>query len=294
MEDSNKFLKHLQDAGYVSTTFQSYRNSLHIDVGFDKTVTELSLDTGTWHTTITESFGKKLGLTTNAPGREIHVRGAFGESTRTEWDVRIDKFALGPVRARNLPAKVMAGSYGMVNGLLGMDTLVRFGAIVDFRVGVIHLRRSGIPEIEIDSFLEKLGYLQIKLTKHQFASITIENKTGWTLIDSGAASSIINKSFIRSLKLPTLVGDKLQVSDVRSESKQLEPMKIKKLKIGDHSIPDLIVGVTELDEERLPTPFAGLLGSEFLTAHRAILDCERGHLYLAKNPGKVSALRNAQ
>lgn len=299
LEDSNFLLKSLQQAGYVSVAAEPGQNVMRVKVVLNDTPALLCVDTGAETAVITQSIGKKAGLLDSAVAEEKTVSGAFGENTRKERAIRLDRLTLGPVRARNLPVRIRSGSYGPVDGLLGREALAHFGTIIDFGAGILHLRKSATAAAEIAPILDERGFFRVELTNELHAPVTVKGRTGWVFFDSGAGLSLFDRKMVKELNLPRF-DSRDEISDITGETRHLEGARILDFSLGTHRVREAQVGVTDLkDLRRLLeddgfTPLWGCFGGEFLVANRAILDCQRGHLYLAHKPAASSARRLAK
>ena len=290
LADSNHLLQGLQKAGYLTMACEPDHNIMRVKVKVNDTPADLCVDTGATRTVISESIGRRAGLLSESPATETTILGVFGTQTRSQRSIRLDRLTLGPVRARNLPVVIRSGAYGLVDGLLGLDSLVQLGAVVDFGAGVLHLRRSSVPPGAVADILASRGYLRIALTNGCAARLTIREMEGWAEIDTGSHFSMIDRSLVRELHIPRF-GTRYRISDVTGETRELEGIRLKDYQI-DGTVPGPFdFAVVDMKEIRSAQEkpdghlLFGCLGADFLTLNRAVIDCEAGQLYL---PGPSS------
>lgn len=90
------------------------------------------LDTGSASTVIPAEIAVELGLDSLPNDRVLKIHGIGG--TEFVYEKRIDKIALGTLAVMNIEIHVGSLEYGFgINGILGMDFMVKAGIIIDIK-----------------------------------------------------------------------------------------------------------------------------------------------------------------
>jgi hypothetical protein len=112
------------------------------------------------------------------------------------------------------------------------------------------------------------------------------------MVDTGAFATLLHRSFVRRLKIPTQE-TRLQSSALNLKEEGIDVARIRKLSVGLVNIVGSDVGVVDLGGvlheglHRSP-PAVGLLGAEILNHHHAIIDFGTRTLYLKRESDQSS------
>src|SRR4051812_16696133 len=160
----------LTSQGYGGAELVDSGKFYHLPIRSDDKPGHLVIDTGSPGTLIFRSSVNRLGLTETRT--RVPVRGAFGASQERYGVAMIHSFLAGNCTIRNVPVAIapeLGGSqtYGRPNGLLGLNELMKFGAVLDLSRRMLYLRPSR-PDREladgIRSIMVSGGWKAVTLT----------------------------------------------------------------------------------------------------------------------------------
>lgn len=128
-------------------------------------------------------------------------------------------------------------------------------------------------------------------------------KEGMWIIDSGASKTVFDES-LEELYTPVSMDESLQIQSAGIGEGRLETSlgELKPFSIGDYDHPSLQVALIDLSHINklyyhvTSKEICGLIGSDFLLSHRAIIDYGRMELVLFENDmhkGADSAISDA-
>src|SRR4051812_46626570 len=160
----------LTSKGYGGAELVDSGKFYHLPIRSDDKPGHLVIDTRSPGTLIFRSSVNRLGLTETRT--RVPVRGAFGASQERYGVAMIHSFLAGNCTIRNVPVAIapeLGGSqtYGRPNGLLGLNELMKFGAVLDLSRRMLYLRPSR-PDREladgIRSIMVSGGWKAVTLT----------------------------------------------------------------------------------------------------------------------------------
>jgi predicted aspartyl protease len=173
-------------------------------------------------------------------------------------------------------------------GLLGMNLLIKHGAVINCRTQQIFFSRQGsrLP-LSSEQYQKEWGYtyIPIRITPHGYVEVegTIGDSTYSFLVDTGAFWTTLEPAIRNRQHLAyydTRIVARLPYATHNTE--RFTITKIPRFKIGGHDASDLIVGFAETRFGNLGLlhEYGGLLGAELLFKRRAIIDLGNRALYL--------------
>ena len=121
---------------------------------------------------------------------------------------------------------------------------------------------------------------------HLFVSGYINGQSYDLLIDTGASHTIFDSSLIQEVPADETVGHEIQSAGIHAGELKTSIGHIKKFKLGDLKYVDWTVVLLDLTHvNNLYGKFsdkrvAGLIGSDFLLKHKAIIDYKKRELVL--------------
>jgi predicted aspartyl protease len=138
-------------------------------------------------------------------------------------------------------------------------------------------------------FLTTLGYVQTPLLRkagYFEVKLRMNGDNAYFLLDTGASVSIMDETLSRTFKVRRVDLDTPRQYvglGGKSESAQkavVESLEIEDMALKDAEFPLVDLGhVNDILEKSGQYPVHGLLGDDFLEAHRAIIDIEHGVAY---------------
>ena len=104
------------------------------------------------------------------------------------------------------------------------------------------------------------------------------NQTGELVIDTGASKTVLDKNFVSEYKSTETMDSEMQSRGLGEGSIETEMVKVPKFCLGDLVVEDFscalidLSGINEMYQQYCNREICGLLGSDFLLKHQAIID----------------------
>lgn len=241
------------------------------------------VDTGAPTGFLSEAKAASLGLPVDSP-----------RPGQREETVTVSDLSLGHIRLNNvifgvgrLPKSTsyFEGAMKAVHGLLGSDILGHYQAIIDCRQREIFLKTAGAATDPSPS-LERVGYVPIPFHKSRwlYVPVGLRDRKFSAIIDTGSSLTILQARPLRAIALPTQPTS-VWVSGFNIAGQRLRrvPENAHDLRIGDAPVP---MAFNMIASDRLfgdqPSDFVGIIGTDLLIRHSAVIDFGRGLLWLQK------------
>jgi hypothetical protein len=175
-----------------------------------------------------------------------------------------------------------------IDGILGVDVLFATKAVMDCQDQVLILNRY--PELPGgDKTLDLRGFHKMPLHVSEgynlFVNGSINGKQSKLLVDTGAVVTTLHRPFVHELRIPCYATS-LTSSGIHRKEDEVDVARIRRLSVGSVDMYGKAIGVADLrwlfpeSSSRASRPVAGLLGSELLKSHHAIIDFGTRTLYL--------------
>ncbi len=190
------------------------------------------------------------------------------------------------------------------DGIIGLKFLVKYRAIINCRTQELYVQDGSSSLLDLDEATKQLGFTRAPLTITQEGALTvpctINAKPETIAVDTGAFVTIFDEASVRGLSLKESES-KLTARTPAGKVRPLRLAQIDDLRIGGVRIPPQRFAVADLftpikpvraflgintiqayDERtvKVKQDIVGLLGSELLYQHSAIIDLSRRRLYL--------------
>ncbi len=175
---------------------------------------------------------------------------------------------------------------GHVDGVLGLDILLRYRAAINCRTKLIFFKVDRDRRINLSSVAASERFTRVPIQREENGALTVLCSIGGRparlLLDTGAFVTTLHDAFVKSLGIasePTRISAQFG----RGESKRLGAAKINDLHIGAFKVPSEKFGVARLPAFALQqgdSRIAGILGMDTLYIHHAIIDLEGLNLFL--------------
>jgi hypothetical protein len=242
---------------------------------------------------------RRFRLTSEKTGTRVYgALGGRGERLRAALAM---SFVVGPADMRPFIFGVADlgslnesrdSSEGDFNGIIGIDVLRTYQFVIDYR-GMRMFVRLDDPKnagrSNLGAVLRRQGYTEIPLARYSYSDFEFRAKINDTdfvmLLDSGAAVTLLDR------RQAIAAGLRLQTTDVSiggagGSRQRLSLARAESFRAGNFRTGPFQVGVSDLSN--LNAQFAqvgraalgGYLGSDFLRAKNAIIDCANMRLYL--------------
>ena len=287
-----------------------FGNHLFVPVSINNRRGALMIDTGAPHTVIDVNSVNTFGLTVEKT--DSNVGGLFGRSWERYGTSKVKSIALGNCVVTNVPVAVadfsdmnrdrsgpatgshIASSRNLahINGILGVNELVKFGMIIDCTRQMLYIDPNGprgAVSRSLAAFLAARGFTRIPMrlnANHHFdVQGALNGHTTRFIVDTGSATTLIDKqAAVRSgTSITALAG--VGAGGAGGLAEGVDRTGVKDLTIGNFKIPNAEVVVAHVSGDILLTNStaesnAGVLGQEYLSSNFAVIDMGGMALYL--------------
>jgi predicted aspartyl protease len=175
-----------------------------------------------------------------------------------------------------------------IDGIIGADILFPTNAILDCRAQVLILKidpnvRGNAPGLDYH------GFIRVPMHVSSGFNLYVDGRFNGTraklMVDTGAFGTLMHQGFVRQMKIP-LRETPFSSAGVNLKQRGVQLATISRFSVGAVNMRSKEVGVIDLEGlvrtgllDATP-PVAGLLGSEILRRHSAIIDFGTRTLYL--------------
>src|SRR5690242_3935851 len=190
--------------GYGGAQLVSSGQFFHLPIVSEGIPAHLVVDTGTPATLIFRSSVRRLQLSETLTNAQ--VSGAFGKGQERYGVAIMKSFRAGNFTVKNIPVAIAPdiaalNIYARPNGLLGLQELMKFGAVLDLSRHMIYLHPSPTPN-ELSRDLKKIlvshGWTAVTMTfssRHLRVPGEANDKPCHFLVDTGAFVTALDRSF---------------------------------------------------------------------------------------------------
>ena len=239
-------------------------------------------------------FGvKPVRSTPNVPS-QLRINGSFNQVV-TARSLRLGSLNLLDepmvaidLRGSSRAAKMM--NEQAIDGILGADILFPTHAVLDCRAQRLILKidpsvRGGVPGMDYTGF----SRVPIHVTPgdNLYVESRMNGQRAKLMVDTGAFATLLHQPFVRRMKIP-LRETLYSSAGVNMKNRGIQLATISRFSVGSVDMRSKEVGVIDLEGLirtgllNGKTPVAGLLGSEILERHNAIIDFGTKTLYLKR------------
>ena len=176
-------------------------------------------------------------------------------------------------------------SVGHVDGMLGLDILLRHKALINCRTKLVFFKVDQRRQINLASVAAAEKFTRVPIQREENGALTvpcsIRGQPTRLLVDSGAFVTILHEHFVKSVGLaaePTRIS-----AQFARVTKRISATKIDDLNIGGFKVPPEKFGVAPLPQFALQqgsSKIAGILGMDTLYGCHAIIDLDSMSLFL--------------
>jgi predicted aspartyl protease len=301
----------LAKQGFAGATLERrFGNHLFVPVSINNRRGALLIDTGSSYTLIDANSVKTFGLTVEKSGS--NVGGMFGRSWERYGTSKAKSIAIGNCVVTNVPVAITdlsdfnreragpatgshiaeSGNLTHVNGLLGINEMVKFGMVIDCARQMLYINPNGPNSFvsqTLASFLSSRGFTRIPMrlnANHHFdVEGTLNGHGTRFIVDTGAATTLIDKeTAVRSeTGITALWG--VGGNGAGGLHGGLSRTGVKELGIGSFKLTNAEVAVAHVSSDILLSKSAaesnaGVLGQEYLSSNFAVIDVGGRALYL--------------
>jgi len=287
-----------------------FGNHLFVPVSINNRRGALLIDTGSPYSLIDANSAKTFGLAVEKTG--ANVGGMFGHSWERYGASKVKSIAVGNCMVTNVPVAItdlsdfntdrtgpatgshIAESRNLthVNGILGINEMVKFGMIVDCARQMLYINPNG-PNSSVSQslsgFLSSRGFTRIPLrltANHHFdVEGTLNGQGTRFIVDTGASTTLVDKEIAVRSGTPLTALWGVGGNGAGGLHGGLGRASVKELGIGSFELANAEVAVAHVSGEVLLSKStaesnAGVLGQEYLSSNFAVLDVGGRALYL--------------
>ncbi len=175
---------------------------------------------------------------------------------------------------------------GHVDGMLGLDVLLRHKALINCRTKFVFFKLDQRRRINLGSAAASEKFTRIPIQREENGALTVpcsvRGQPTRLLVDTGAFVTILDESLVKSVGLAT-EPTRISAQFARGTAKRISAAKIDDLNIGAFKVPPDKFGVASLPQFALQqgsSKIAGVLGMDTLYSCHAIIDLDSMSLFL--------------
>jgi predicted aspartyl protease len=195
-------------------------------------------------------------------------------------------FGGSPVTLRGSNHSRGGGGAGHLDGVLGLDILFRYKALINCRTKLVFFKVDEARRINLGSAALSDKFTRVPIQREETGALTvlcsIRGQPMRLLIDTGAFVTILHERFVKSLGL-AIEPTRISAQFGRGGSKKIDAAKIDDLHIGVFRMRPEKFGVAPLPQFALQqgrSKIAGILGMDTLYICHAIIDLDGMNLFL--------------
>ena len=175
---------------------------------------------------------------------------------------------------------------GTVDGVLGLDVLIRHKAVINCRTKLIFFKVNQARQTDLSSVASEEKFTRIPLRREDNGALTvpcsIRGQPARLFVDTGAFLTIFHEAFLKSLGVP-IETTRVSAHFAPGASRKISAGQINDFKIGGFKAPPAKFGVTALPNFTLRqggSRVSGILGMDTLYDCHGIIDLDSMNLFL--------------
>jgi predicted aspartyl protease len=272
---------------------RSTGNHLFAPVRINEKPAWFAVDTGAALTIVDSSKAKALGL--QYQGTEVQVPRQIEVNNRVVPVAHVDTLEVGSTNLGSGPVALIdlrdfrgrlreTGNYVAMDGIIGLDIMQRYGAVIDCANQRIYLQTQDDPPRDLLRYVRARHYKSVPLRIARSGALEVETELGNNrysfVVDTGGFATLVSLRVAAQNGVPVL-GTTVNARGIHSKEKPVGLGLTPMLQIGPYRLGPTLVGVTALPEgpEDLRYPFGGLIGADFLFNRHAVIDIKDQRLY---------------
>lgn len=271
---------------------RSTGNHLFVSVRVNNRPAWFAVDTGAALTIVDSNKAKTLGL---ASSGVIEVPKEIEVNNRTvpvalihSLYVGAENLGSGPVALidlRDFRTKLRgSGNRVSMDGIIGLDILQRYNAVIDCRNQRIFLQTPGTDPRSIVKYALRNRYKAVPMRIARSGALEVEGAIGVNrysfVVDTGGFATLIPSQVARQNGIP-VIGTTVNAKGIHSKERPVGVTIAQQFALGRYPLGPALIGVTALPEgpDDLRHQFGGLIGADFFFEHGGIIDVGKQTLY---------------
>jgi predicted aspartyl protease len=281
------------EAVYGTTLSRSTGNHLFVPVRVNNRPAWFAVDTGAALSIVDSNKAKLLGLSKG--------HGVIQVPKQIEVNNRIVPVALvdslyvgrnnlgsGPVALidlRDFRARLRESGHRVtMDGIIGLDILQRYNAVIDCRNQRIYLAAPGEDARSILKSTKRGRYNSVPMRITHSGALEVEGRIGLNrysfVVDTGGFATLVPSEVAKQNGIP-VIGTTLNAKGIHSKERPVGVTIAPEFNLGKYPLGPALIGVTGLPEgpEDLRYQFGGLIGADFFFERGGIIDIGSKTLY---------------
>jgi predicted aspartyl protease len=278
---------------YGTTLSRSTGNHLFVSVRVNNRPAWFAIDTGAALSIVDSNKASFLGLS-KGPGviqvpKQIEVNNRIVPvAVVNSLYLGSDNLGSGPVALidlRDFQARLRdSGHRVTMDGIIGLDILQRYNAVIDCHNQRIYLTVPGEDAQEIIKRTKRGRYNSVPMRITHSGALEVEGRIGRNrysfVVDTGGFATLVPSEVAKQNGIP-VIGTTVNAKGIHSKERPVGVTIAPEFDLGKYSLGPALIGVTGLPEgpEDLRYPFGGLIGADFFFERGGIIDIGSKTLY---------------
>jgi len=275
------------------TLSRSTGNHLFVFVRVNNRPAWFAVDTGAALSIVDSNKAKDLGLARSSGVVEIPKQ--IEVNNRVVPVAIVDSLYVGSenlgsgpvalINLRDFRAKLRgSGNHVSTDGILGLDILQRYKAVIDCHNQRIFLETPGTNPRVIVQNAQKNRYKAIPMRITHSGALEIVGELGVNrysfVVDTGGFATLLSLQVARQNGIP-VIGTTVNAKGIHSKERPVGLTIAQQFSLGGYPLGPVVIGVTALPDgpDDLRYPFGGLIGADFFFEHGGIIDIGNQTLY---------------
>jgi len=171
-----------------------------------------------------------------------------------------------------------------MDGIIGLDILQRYSAVIDCRNQRIFLETPGTDPRSIVQYALRKRYKAVPMRITRSGALEVEGAIGVNrysfVVDTGGFATLIPSQVARQNGIP-VIGTTVNAKGIHSKERPVGVTIAQQFSLGRYPLGPALIGVTALPEgpDDLRHQFGGLIGADFFFEHAGIIDVGKQTLY---------------
>jgi predicted aspartyl protease len=275
------------------TLSRSTGNHLFVSVRVNNRPAWFAVDTGAALSIVDSSKAKLLGLSKSTSvvrvPKQIEVNNRIVPVAVVDsLYVGRDYLGSGPVALidlRDFQARLRGSGHRVtMDGIIGLDILQRYNAVIDCRNQRIYLTDPSKDAGAVIKLAKKGRYNAVPMRITHSGALEVEGRIGRNrysfVVDTGGFATLVPSQVARQNGIP-VIGTTVNAKGIHSKERPVGVTIAPEFDLGKYPLGPALIGVTGLPEgpEDLRYQFGGLIGADFFFERNGIIDVGSKTLY---------------
>jgi predicted aspartyl protease len=253
-----------------------------------------AVDTGAALTIVDRKKAHELGLA--ALGKTVELPNQIEVNDRVVPVANLQNLSLGTQSLGSGPVALIDltpfrarlrtdGTAVSMDGILGLDILERYKAIIDCSQQRIYMQigsPSELDAVQLDIRRQHLKSIPMRITRSGALEIAgnLNGKRYSFVVDTGGFTTLLPVQVASQSGIP-IIHTGVNAKGIHSKTRAVWAGIAPQMSIGKYNLGTTVVGITALPPgpEDLRYEFGGLLGADFFFQHHGIIDVGNQKLY---------------